>query len=229
MTVLSKMQGGLTVSCQAYPGEAMRDPGTMAQVAQAVVAGGASALRAQGLEDIRAIRQVVDVPIVGIWKDGDDGVFITPTLRHAEAVIAAGAQVLALDGTRRKRPDGLTLAETIAHIREGFAGPIMADCGCLEDALAAQDAGATLLGTTLAGYTPDRPKTPGPDFELLDDMVAKCTAPIVVEGRIHTPAQVREAFDRGAFSVCVGTAITHPTTITTWFVSAAASSRGSHN
>ena len=219
--VLDRLQGALVVSCQAYPGEPMRDPRTTVQVAQSVVRGGAAGVRVQGIEDIAAVTGEVDVPVVGLWKDGDDDVFITPTLEHALAVARAGADIVAIDGTRRPRPDGRTLAETIAGLRERYPDvAIMADCGSLADALAAQAAGADCVGTTLAGYSGERPRTDGPDFELVDEMVAQCSVPVVVEGRVHTPAQAAEALARGAASVCVGTAITHPTTITSWFVEA---------
>lgn len=224
--LIEGLRGRLVVSCQAYPGEPMRDPRTMSQVARAVVAGGAAAVRAQGIEDVREVVAAVDVPVIGLWKDGDDGVYITPTLAHAIAVAEAGAQVVALDGTRRPRPDGRTLAETVAELRERADVLVMADCGSLADALAAQDAGVDILGTTLAGYSGERPKTVGPDLELVDEMVAHCTLPVMVEGRVHTPAQAADVLARGAFAVCVGTAITHPTTITTWFADAVAGVRG---
>lgn len=224
--VIDALRGQLVVSCQAYPGEPMRDPRTTAQVAQSVVAGGAGAIRIQGIDDLRAVVPVVDVPVVGLWKDGANGVFITPTLHHAIAVAAAGADVVAIDGTRRPRPDGLTLQETVAGIRREYPDVVvMADCGSAADARAAQDAGVDLLGTTLSGYTSERPRTDGPDFELLDEILACCTAPVVVEGRVHSPADAAEAIARGAAGVCVGTAITHPTTITSWF---AAAVRDSH-
>lgn len=216
--VIESMRGRLVVSCQAYPGEAMRDSRTMEQVAAAVVTGGAAAVRAQGLADIAAIAARVDVPVIGLWKDGDDPVFITPTLAHAVAVAEAGAHVVAIDGTRRPRPDGLSLAQTVAALRERVPGVlVMADCGSLDDALEAQAAGADVLGTTLAGYSGERPSTTGPDLDLLEQMVAHCHLPVMVEGRVHTPAHAAEAIARGAFAVCVGTAITHPTTITRWF------------
>ncbi|WP_098485256.1 N-acetylmannosamine-6-phosphate 2-epimerase [Georgenia soli] len=219
------MRGGLVVSCQAYPGEPMRDPRTMAQVAAAVVEGGAAAVRAQGLQDVREVVAAVDVPVIGLWKDGDDGVYITPTLEHALAVADAGAQIVALDGTRRPRPDGRTLAATVAELRERTDVLVMADCGSLEDALEAERAGVDILGTTLAGYSGERPRTPGPDYELVDEMVGACRLPVMVEGRVHSPAQAAEALARGAFAVCVGTAITHPTTITGWFAEAVAGAR----
>lgn len=218
--LLEAMRGRLVVSCQAYPGEPMRDPRTTAQVAASVVRGGAAAVRVQGIDDVRATVRAVDVPVIGLWKDGAEGVFITPTLEHALAVAQAGAHVVALDGTRRPRPDGLTLAETVARFRDASDALLMADCGSLDDALAAQDAGVDVLGTTLAGYSGERPRTAGPDFEVVTQVVAACTLPVVVEGRVHSPAQAAEAMALGAFSVCVGTAITHPATITGWFVEA---------
>lgn len=218
--ILEQFRGRLVVSVQAYPGEPMRDPDTMARIAQAAVLGGAAGIRAQGLADVQLIAQTVEVPVVGLWKFGQDGVFITPTLRHAVAVAQAGAHVVALDGTRRDRPDGLTLAQTVAGLRAESDALVMADCGSLDDALAASDAGVDVIGTTLAGYTGERPRTVGPDLELLDEILAHLELPVVVEGRVHTPAQAAEAVARGAFSVVVGTAITHPTTLTSWFVEA---------
>lgn len=218
-TIIDRLTGGLIVSCQAYPGEPMRDPRTMAQIARAAVIGGAAGIRLQGLDDIREAADL-DVPVIGLWKDGKDGVFITPTLEHARAVADAGADIVAIDGTRRPRPDGLTLAETIAQLRETHDVLVMADCGSLDDALAAEAAGADILGTTLSGYTGERPKTAGPDLELIAQVRAACTARIMAEGRIHSPADARAARDAGADAVCVGTAITHPATITSWFVAA---------
>lgn len=221
MIDLQQLRGRLIVSCQAYPGEPMRDPRTMAQVAQSAVIGGARAVRVQGIADIQQVRSAVEVPVIGLWKDGRDGVFITPTLRHALACANAGAHVVALDGTRRPRPDGLTLAETVRGIHSDSHALVMADCGSVEDALAAAEAGADLIGTTLAGYTGEREKTVGPDFELLAQLAAaKLDRPVIAEGRISTPEQARSALEAGAYAVVVGTAITHPASITGWFVGA---------
>ena len=218
LTNLDSLAGQLVVSAQAYPGEPMRDPRTTAQVAASAVIGGAAAVRVQGIADIQFTRAAVEVPVIGLWKDGHDGVFITPTLRHALACANAGAHIVAIDGTRRPRPDGLSLAETIAGIHAESNALVMADCGSLEDAVAAAEAGADLIGTTLAGYTDERPKTAGPDLELIAAIAAADLGkPLIAEGRIHSPAQARQALDAGAFAVVVGTAITHPSTITGWF------------
>ncbi|MDO5495064.1 MAG: N-acetylmannosamine-6-phosphate 2-epimerase [bacterium] len=215
--IIESLRGRLIVSAQAYPGEPMRNPETMAQIADAAVRGGAAAIRCQGLADIAAIATRVQVPVIGLWKEGDEGVYITPTVRHARACAAAGAHIVALDATRRPRPDGLTLAQTVEALKgEGIL--LMADCGSIEDARAAHEAGFDILSTTLAGYTGEREKTAGPDLELLEQMVAEFPeVPVICEGRLHTPAQAKAAMDAGAWAVVVGTAITHPTTITGWF------------
>lgn len=219
-SLIESLRGGLVVSCQAYPGEPLRDPEMMSRIAQAVVLGGAIAIRAQGIEDIELIHKTVSVPQIGLWKVGADGVFITPTLGHALAVAEAGAEIVAIDGTRRRRPDGLTLSQTIKAIHDETGALVMADVGDLEDALHSRDAGAELIGTTLAGYTDSRPRTPGPDLELVADLSSRIDAPILAEGRVHTPDQARACLQVGAHAVVVGTAITHPTTITRWFAAA---------
>ncbi|WP_404291277.1 N-acetylmannosamine-6-phosphate 2-epimerase [Glutamicibacter arilaitensis] len=215
---LAALRGRLIVSAQAYPGEPMRNPQTMAQVAASAVIGGAAAVRVQGIADIQFTRSAVEVPVIGLFKDGHEGVFITPTIHHALAVAQAGAHIVALDGTRRERPDGESLRQTITAVHEQTGALVMADCGSLDDALASAEAGADLIGTTLAGYTGERAKTDGPDLELLELIAAAgLDRPLVAEGRIHTPAQARAALEAGAFSVVVGTAITHPASITGWF------------
>ncbi len=215
--IIESLKGTLVVSCQAYPGEPLRHPETMAQMALAAERGGASAIRCQGLADISAIKGQVEVPVIGLWKEGHDGVYITPTLRHARACIMAGSDVVAIDATSRPRPDGLTFAETVAALKDDGA-LVMADCGSFADAQQAADAGCDILSTTLSGYTGERPTTDGPDFELLAEMIAAFPEfPVICEGRIHTPAHVRQVMDAGAWAAVVGTAITHPTTITTWF------------
>lgn len=223
--MLPTLRGRLIVSCQAYPGEPLRHPDTMARIAQSAVIGGAAAIRSQGLDDIRAIARAVSVPQIGLWKVDAEGVFITPTLDHAIAVAEAGAQVVALDGTRRERPDGRTLEQTIRELKQRVDVLVMADAGGVDDALAAEDAGADIVGTTLAGYTGDRPRTDGPDLELVRTLAARLSAPLFAEGRIHTPADARAALDAGAYSVVVGTAITHPASITSWYVDALAAAR----
>ena len=215
---IEAIKGGLVVSCQAYPGEPLRHPETMAQMAMAAVEGGAVGIRCQGLSDIAAIKGQVEVPVIGIWKDGREGVYITPTLRHACCCASAGADIVAIDATGRPRPDGRTYADTVRALHdEGIV--VMADCGSFADAERAVEAGSDIISTTLSGYTGERKKTDGPDFDLLGRMVAAFgdATPVLCEGRIHTPDQLAQVMAMGAWAAVVGTAITHPTSITRWF------------
>ena len=215
---IEAIKGGLVVSCQAYPGEPLRHPETMAQMAMAAVEGGAVGIRCQGLSDIAAIKGQVEVPVIGIWKDGREGVYITPTLRHARCCASAGADIVAIDATGRPRPDGRTYADTVRALHdEGIV--VMADCGSFADAERAVEAGSDIIATTLSGYTGECKKTDGPDLDLLGRMVAAFgdATPVLCEGRIHTPDQLTQVMAMGAWAAVVGTAITHPTSITRWF------------
>ncbi|MCU9969846.1 N-acetylmannosamine-6-phosphate 2-epimerase [Mobiluncus mulieris] len=221
--LVAGLKSKLVVSCQAYPGEPMRRADITAAVAQSVVAGGASAVRVQGLADIIAVRQAVEVPIIGLIKAGHDGVYITPSVAHAKACIEAGADIVAVDATLRERGAGETFADAVAAIHDCFPqAAVMADCASLEDAKAAEDAGADLIGTTLAGYTPDsyaysRPATEGPDLRFIEALCLAVNAPVVVEGRIHSPEDLRQVYEFPIHFACVGTAITHPQRITGWY------------
>lgn len=217
--VLEGLRGGLIVSCQAYPGEPLRDPDTMRRMALAAEGGGAVGIRAQGLDDLRAIRSATDLPLIGLWKDGDTGVRITPTAGHAALVAGTGADIVAFDATDRPRPDGRRTTETIDVLH--WSGCLaMADVSTFEEGMRAADSGADVVGTTLSGYTGETADAAGPDLGLVERLAAALAVPVIAEGRIHTPDQAAEALVRGAHAAVVGTAITHPTTVTAWFAAA---------
>jgi N-acylglucosamine-6-phosphate 2-epimerase len=203
----------LVVSCQARADSPLHGPGTMALMAAAAAAGGAAGIRANGAPDIAAIRASVQLPIIGISKTGDPGgVLITPTVRSAVEVVAAGADVVAIDGTSRPRPGGETLADVVAGVRR-LGVPVMADVDSVENGLASAEAGADLIATTLSGYT-GGPVPAQPDLDLVRRLAALTDRPIVAEGRYWTPEDVLAAYEAGASLVVVGTAVTNPTAIT---------------
>lgn len=216
--LVAQLRGGLIVSCQALPDEPLHGAEIMACMALAAYAGGAVGIRANGPEDIHAIRAMVPLPLIGIYKDGSEGVYITPTFGHAQAVAEAGADIIAIDATQRPRPDGKPLAAMIAAIHMELDKLVMADVSTLDEGLAAEAAGADLLSTTLSGYTPYSPQQDSPDFGLIRALVVETHIPVIAEGRIRTPEQARAALDAGAFAVVVGAAITRPQSITAWFV-----------
>ena len=223
--LVAGLKGRLVVSCQAYPGEPLRHPETMAQMARACELGGAAAIRCQGLADIAAIKGRVEVPVIGLWKEGHEGVYITPTLRHAVACVNAGADVVALDATDRPRPDGRTFEETVRELRSRCDTLVMADCMTIEDIRRGVAAGCDLVSTTLSHNKPaiDTTLADGPDLPILRQAVEEFPGfPVICEGHVHTPADAQAAMAAGAWAVVVGTAITHPTSVTSWFASAIA-------
>jgi N-acylglucosamine-6-phosphate 2-epimerase len=221
MLNLEVLRGTLIVSCQAHGNHPLRGASMMSALAQCAERGGAAAIRADGPEDIRSIHEAVSLPIVGIYKVLRGGrFFITPTMEHARAVVAAGADVVAVEATLENRPDQEDLEYLIRRIREELSVPVVADISTFEEAIRARESGAELVATTLSGYTRDSPQREEPDLDLVRKL-AEANVPVVAEGHVRTPEQVRELFDAGAHSVVVGTAITDPVTITSWFASAA--------
>ncbi len=224
-TLLESIKGRLIVSCQAGPDEPLYGSNIMAAMARAAEAGGAVGIRANGPEDVAAIAEAVRLPIIGIYKQelpGSD-VYITPTLEAARQVVTAGASLLAVDATARLRPGDVGPAEMIRACKAGFGLPVMADISVLDEGLAAAEAGADLVATTLAGYTPYSRDLSTPDFGLLSALVARLPdVPIVVEGHVASPADACRALELGAYAVVVGAAITQPDWITRRFATAMA-------
>ncbi|MFI0356986.1 N-acetylmannosamine-6-phosphate 2-epimerase [Actinomadura sp. 9N407] len=217
------VRGRLIVSCQASQGHPLRDTAALTRSARAAVAGGAAAIRCGGvggIPDVTAIAAAVNVPVIGLTKDGTDGVFITPTVAAVRAVAGVGAEVVAADATFRPRPDGLPLAASIAAVHDAGA-LFMADVATLEEGVAAAEAGADIVATTLAGYTGPGPIPDGPDLDLVHALRDRLPdALIIAEGRYHFPATAAAAIEAGATSVVVGTAITDPQWITSRFAAA---------
>ncbi len=222
-SIFSQMQGGLIVSCQALPDEPLYGSQMMAAMARAAVLGGAVGIRANTPEDVSAIRAVVSVPLIGLYKHvlpGYEQVYITPTVHHAIRVAQAGADLIAVDATLRPHPEGLDLPHFIFAVRQTTGLPLLADISTFEEGVAAVQAGADAVSTTLSGYTPYSRQDEGPDLELVARLAAELTVPVIAEGRIITPEQARAALDAGAYAVVVGGAITRPQLITRRFSAA---------
>jgi putative N-acetylmannosamine-6-phosphate epimerase len=221
--VIAALRGGLVISCQAPEGSPLRHPSHMAAMARAAELAGAVGIRADGPAFVAAIRANVSVPIIGIDKrpDIDPVAYITPGLASVEALVAAGADLVAVDATLRPRTGtgAPSAAELIRQIRTTFLDlPIMADVSCVAEGVAAAEAGADLVATTLSGYTNGEPPPNGPDLALVAALAASQDRPVVAEGRYGTPEQVKAAFAAGAHAVVVGTAITDTLALAKRFV-----------
>lgn len=221
MDLLEKLRGGLVVSCQPVDGGPLDRPEIVAALAEAAVAGGAAGLRIEGIANLEAVRPRVAVPVIGIVKRDLEGspVRITPLVADAEALVAAGADIVAVDATDRPRPD--PAARVIEAIRA--AGALaMADCATPADGRRALVAGAAILGTTLSGYTAETAgRGDGVDLELIGSF-RTLGAFVMAEGRINTPALAAAAIQAGADAVTVGTALTRLELATGWFAAAIA-------
>lgn len=220
MLDLETLRGRLIVSCQAPDGSPLRDPGIIAAIAEAAVLAGAAAVRINSAEHVAAVRARVAVPIIGLEKVVTDGVqWITPTVDRAKALLDAGADIVALDATLRTRGDYPDVDALLPAVRE-LGAPVMADIDSFDAGEHAGELEAELVGTTLSGYT-SVPQNRGgdPDIELVTRLAALPT-PVIAEGRIKSPDELRAAFEAGAFAAVVGTSITEPMALTKRYLAA---------
>lgn len=221
--ILEKIKGGLIVSCQALESEPLHSSFIMSRMAYAAYLGGAKGIRANTTEDIAEIKKAVDLPIIGIIKQvyTDSDVYITPTLREVEKLCECGVDIIAVDATDRPRPFGVSFKDFFTEVRKRFPNQIfMADTSCFEEGKAARELGIDIVGTTMSGYTPYTKGTALPDFALMERYVKELDCPVIAEGGIWTPEQLRTAFDTGVHAAVVGTAITRPMEITKRFADA---------
>ena len=207
---MTNLPKGLIVSCQAPVNSPLHDPYIIAAMAQAAVNNGAVAVRIDTPSHIQAVREKVQVPIIGLWKQvitGSD-VYITPQFHHAVAVAEAGADIIAIDATTRNRPGDEKLADIITLIHDQLNKPVMADVDTYEAAQLAVNAGADIVGTTLFSYTEETQDFSPPGWELLTKIVENLNTFVICEGGISSPQMAKKALDLGANAVVVGGAIT---------------------
>lgn len=207
---MTNLPKGLIVSCQAPVNSPLHDPYIIAAMAQAAVNNGAVAVRIDTPSHIQAVREKVQVPIIGLWKQIITGcdVYITPQFHHAVAVAEAGADIIAIDATTRNRPGDEKLADIITLIHQQLNKPVMADVDTYEAAQLAVNAGADIVGTTLFGYTAQTKNFSPPGWELLTQIIENLDTFVICEGGVSSPEMAKKALDLGANAVVVGGAIT---------------------
>ena len=200
--IFNQIQGGLIVSCQALEHEPLytKEGGVMPLMAKAAAQSGAVGIRANTVRDITQIKQVVDLPVIGIIKKDYPGtpMYITVTMQEVDELVACGVDILAVQGTGALRPNGQTSAEFIRAIKEKYPDQlVMADCDNIENALACAGAGADFVGTTMRGYTPETTGINDVDFGFIAQLARECPAKVIAEGHIHTPEQAVQALYAG--------------------------------
>lgn len=224
--LFSLMKGTVIVSCQATPGEPLydKDRSVMYLMARAARQAGARMIRTSSVRDIVEIKEETGLPVIGLIKREYPGYTgrITMTMREVDECVGAMADIVSIDCTNCPRGDGLTPAAFLKKVKEKYPNIIiMADCATYDEAVAAYEAGADLVGTTMNGYTPQtRDQTGEPNFELVAQLARALPCPVIAEGRVHTPQQARKMLELGAWAVVVGGAITRPLEIAARFMAA---------
>lgn len=219
--VLKRIRHGLIVSCQALSTEPLYSSFIMGRMAFAAYQGGAVAIRANTPSDIKEIKKTVDLPVIGLYKvEYDDSeVYITPTMKEIDELMEVGPEIIAMDATNRLRPNQQTLAEFFKEVKAKYPNQMfMADTSCYEEGVTAKELGFDIIGTTMAGYTEYTKGTKLPNYDLMKRYVDTLNMPVIAEGGIWTPEQLKAALDLGVWCAVVGTAITRPQNITERFV-----------
>ncbi|CUT01162.1 N-acetylmannosamine-6-phosphate 2-epimerase [Candidatus Chrysopegis kryptomonas] len=219
--ILQKLRGGLIVSCQPDESGLFASVNFIVEFAKASELGGAVGVRIEGYENIKAVKEKVNLPVIGLikgkYQDGD--VLITPDFNAVEKIIESGADIVAIDVTNRENR-----YEFFKKVREEFKNLILlADVSTYEEGVKSAELGADLVATTLSGYTSytrNSFKRYEPDFKLVEQLVKVLNIPVIAEGRIWTVEQARRMFELGAYAVVVGSAITRPRLIVQRFVEA---------
>lgn len=224
-SMLSQIQGKLIVSCQALENEPLHSPFIMSRMALAALQGGAAAIRANSLIDVQTIMETVDLPVIAIIKRDYPGsdVYITPTLKEVDELMAAKPAMIALDATAHQRPGELALPTLVAAIRQRYPDLLlMADIATVEEARQAAKLGFDCVGTTLHGYTPESEGQilAADNCRFLREVVSAVDVPVIAEGNVDTPEMAAHCLTLGAYAVVVGGAITRPQQITRRFVNA---------
>ncbi|MEC6796405.1 putative N-acetylmannosamine-6-phosphate 2-epimerase [Photobacterium sp. S4TG1] len=212
--LLVHINNGFISSCQPVDDSPMDQPSIVSAMAQSSVLGGAAGLRIEGIANLQATRSHVDVPIIGIVKRylNDSAVRITPFVQDVADLAAAGADIIAIDGTQRQRPETI---ENLINAIHQYGCLAMADCATLADGDMCHQLGADIIGSTLSGYTECEVPTE-PDLELVKAFHQRGYF-VMAEGRYNSPVLAAQAITAGANCVTVGSAITRIEHICQWF------------
>lgn len=219
--VFKKIKSKLIVSCQALEDEPLFSSFIMGRMALAATQAGAGGIRANTVVDIQEIKKNTNLPIIGIIKRnyGDCNVYITPTMKEIDELCAEGVDIIAIDATKRERPDKVQLKDFVKAIKEKYPNQIiMGDISDVSEAIYAEEIGIDIVGTTLCGYT-DYTKGNEP-LVTLEQVLKSVKIPVIGEGNLDTPEKAKRGIEMGALAVVVGGAITRPKQIAEKFVKA---------
>ena len=219
--IFNQIKGKLIVSCQALEDEPLYSSFIMGKMALAATQAGAGGIRANTISDIKEIKKNTNLPIIGIIKRnyGNCNVYITPTIKEVDELVEEGVDIIAIDSTRRQRPDNVELECFVKNIKEKYPNQIVVgDISNVDEAVYSEKIGVDIVGTTLCGYT-DYTKGDNP-LNTLQEVLKAVKIPVIAEGNLDTPEKAKKSIQMGALAVVVGGAITRPKQIAEKFIKA---------
>lgn len=219
--IFNQIKGKLIVSCQALEDEPLYSSFIMGKMALAATQAGAGGIRANTISDIKEIKKNTNLPIIGIIKRnyGNCNVYITPTIKEVDELVEEGVDIIAIDSTRRQRPDNVELECFVKNIKEKYPNQIvMGDISNVDEAVYSEKIGIDIVSTTLCGYT-DYTKGDNP-LNTLQEVLKAVKIPVIAEGNLDTPEKAKKSIQMGALAVVVGGAITRPKQIAEKFIKA---------
>lgn len=217
--ILDKIKNKLIISVQSAKNEPLNNEIAMnALIDTVILLGKIDVLRLAGVRDIKNTKEKYkdNVVVIGITKPDiipvnyKEIVYITPALTDAKSLIEAGADIIALDSTKRKRPNNESL-KTIIDFIHSKNKLVMADISTFDEAEYAFNLGADIISTTLSGYTKETENNPEtPDFKLVEKCKKELNCPVILEGKIKDESDVKKAFESGAYAAVIGSMVTRP-------------------
>lgn len=224
LSILNQFKGGLIVSCQTQKDEPIYTEDMVVKMAECAKWAGAVGLRINSPEQIRQVKEAnLGLPIIGLYKvwHEDTDVFITPTMKEVDEIVAAGADIIALDCTFQKTHEHTIAADLIKEVRKKYPDHlIFADVSSIEEAKVASRNGAEIVAPTLYGYTKATAHIEGADYRMVARMCRelKDEACVIMEGHLYTPEDAMKCIFLGCHAVVVGSAITRPHYVAKRFV-----------
>lgn len=213
---------GLIVSCQPFNGkEPFYDYEFIKRFAMSAEFSGAVAVRIEGSTNIRRlIDDGISIPIIGLIKrfnpeQNIDRISITPTINEVAELFKSGTRIIATDFTAREGRDKNYYELFLKEIENTFSDvDIFADVSTIDEAIIAQDFGASYISSTLTGYTEQTKNLTIPNFDILSKFKEQLSIPYLAEGGFSSIEDIQKALSYGVHGVVMGTAITRPHILT---------------
>lgn len=224
LALLNSLKGGLIVSCQTQKDEPIYTPDMVVKMAECAKWAGAVGLRINSPEQIRQVKEAgFGLPIIGLYKvwHDDTDVFITPTMKEVDAIVEAGADIIALDCTAQITHEKTQAWDLIKEVCKKYPDHVIfADVSNIEEAKRASKNGAEIVAPTLYGYTKETAHAEGADYRMVARMCQelKDEAYVIMEGHLYTPEDAMKCIFVGCHAVVVGSAITRPHYVAKRFV-----------